>query len=45
MKVLLTKELEHIVQKRVETGLHRDAGELIRNAINQFSISTVRHLP
>lgn len=35
MKVELTKELENIVQEQVKTGLYKDAGEVIRNAIRQ----------
>ena len=35
MKVVLTKELENVVQEQVKTGLYKDAGEVIRNAIRQ----------
>jgi Arc/MetJ-type ribon-helix-helix transcriptional regulator len=35
MKVELTKELENVVQEQVKTGLYKDAGEVIRNAIRQ----------
>jgi Arc/MetJ-type ribon-helix-helix transcriptional regulator len=35
MNVGLTKELEKIVQEQVKTGLYKDAGEVIRNAIRQ----------
>jgi hypothetical protein len=35
MKVELTKELEYVVQEQVKTGLYKDAGEVIRNAIRQ----------
>lgn len=37
MKVELTKELENVVQEQVKTGLYKDAGEVIRNAIRQTS--------
>ena len=35
MKVELTKELENVVQEQVKTGLYKDVGEVIRNAIRQ----------
>jgi Arc/MetJ-type ribon-helix-helix transcriptional regulator len=35
MKVVLTKELENVFQEQVKTGLYKDAGEVIRNAIRQ----------
>jgi hypothetical protein len=35
MKVELTKELEAVLRKEVESGLYKDAGEVIRNAIRQ----------
>jgi Arc/MetJ-type ribon-helix-helix transcriptional regulator len=35
MKVVLTKELEKVVQEQVKTGLYKDAGEVIGNAIRQ----------
>ena len=35
MKVVLTKELENVVQEQVKTGLYKDAAEVIRNAIRQ----------
>jgi len=33
MKVVLTKELENVVQEQVKTGLYKEAREVIRNAI------------
>jgi putative addiction module CopG family antidote len=35
VNVALTKELENVVQEQVKTGLYKDAGEVIRNAIRQ----------
>jgi Arc/MetJ-type ribon-helix-helix transcriptional regulator len=35
MKVELTKELEAVLRKEVKSGLYKDAGEVIRNAIRQ----------
>lgn len=35
MKVELTKELENVLLEHVKTGLYKDAGEVIRNAIRQ----------
>lgn len=35
MKVALTKELEAVLREQLETGLYKDTGEVIRNAIRQ----------
>jgi Arc/MetJ-type ribon-helix-helix transcriptional regulator len=35
MKVALTKKLEAVLREQIETGLYKDAGEVIRNAIRQ----------
>lgn len=35
MDVVLTKELEKVVEQQVQTGLYHDAHEVIRNAIRQ----------
>jgi len=35
MKVALTKKLEAVLREQLETGLYKDAGEVVRNAIRQ----------
>jgi hypothetical protein len=40
MDVVLTKELEKIVQQQVKTGLYADADEVIRNAIRHTYCSS-----
>jgi Arc/MetJ-type ribon-helix-helix transcriptional regulator len=35
MDVVLTKELEKVVEQQVKSGLYHDADEVIRNAIRQ----------
>ena len=40
MNVALTKELENVVEEQVKSGLYKDAGEVVRNAIRQTYCSS-----
>ena len=40
MNVSLTKELMHLVQSKVESGLYNNASEVVREAIRQMDSNT-----
>ena len=43
MNVSLTNELEHWVQRKVETGLYSSASEVVREALRALHAKETRH--